>query len=136
RLDGERVDRLTERARRMDDRAIDAGGRHLRERIAGRVCRDLAMLGAHLAVLPEVDLGIDDQHRSPPDDYSTGIVGNIKARYRTRETRPALSPDCSLSSPPLFFQQRGQSSLTWAITRIVYDGRTNLVKREVRGGRR
>ena len=62
RLDGEHVDRLAERAGRMDHRAIDAGRGHLGQRIVDRIRRDLAMVRAHLAVLPEVDLGIDDQH--------------------------------------------------------------------------
>src|SRR6267143_3036768 len=46
----------------MDHRAIDPGRGHLGQRIIDREGRDLAMLRAHLAVLPEVDLGIDDQH--------------------------------------------------------------------------
>src|SRR5207245_11057935 len=62
RLDGENVDRLADRTGRMDHRAIDPGRRHLGPRIIDRIGRDLAMLRAHLAVLPEVDLGIDDQH--------------------------------------------------------------------------
>ena len=62
RLDGEDVDGFAERAGRMDHRAIDPGRGHLGQRIIGRIGRDLAMLRAHLAVLPEVDLGIDDQH--------------------------------------------------------------------------
>jgi hypothetical protein len=62
RLDGENVDRLAERAGRMDHRAIDPGRGHLGQRIIDRIGRDLAMVRAHLAVLPDVDLGIDDQH--------------------------------------------------------------------------
>jgi putative ABC transport system substrate-binding protein len=34
-------------------------------RVVDRVRGDLAMVRAHLAVLPEVDLGIDDQHGGP-----------------------------------------------------------------------
>src|SRR5207245_9746921 len=62
RFDSEDVDGFAERAGRMDHRAIDPGRGHLGQRIIGRIGRDLAMLRAHLAVLPEVDLGIDDQH--------------------------------------------------------------------------
>src|SRR5712664_3953899 len=62
RFDGENVDGLAERAGRMDHRAIDPGRGHLGQRIIDRKGRDLAMLRAHLAVLPELDLGIDDQH--------------------------------------------------------------------------
>ena len=61
-LDGENVDRLAERAGRMDHRAIDPGRGHFGQRIIDRIGRDLAMVRAHLAVLPDVDLGIDDQH--------------------------------------------------------------------------
>src|SRR5215831_11549836 len=60
RLDSEGIDWLAERTRRVDHCAIDAGRGHLAERIVGRVGRNLAMLRAHLAVLPKVDLGIDD----------------------------------------------------------------------------
>ena len=60
--DGENVDRLAERAGRMDHGAIDPGRGHLGQRIIDRIGRDLAMVRAHLAVLPDVDLGIDDQH--------------------------------------------------------------------------
>jgi hypothetical protein len=66
RFDGEHVDGLAERAGRVDHRAIDAGRGHLGERVVDRVRGDLAMVRAHLAVLPEVDLGIDDQHGGPP----------------------------------------------------------------------
>src|SRR5205085_3734450 len=62
RLDSKNVDGLAERAGRMDHRAIDLGRGHLRERVIDRIGRNLAMVRAHLAVLPEVDLGIDDQH--------------------------------------------------------------------------
>src|SRR5439155_19609268 len=62
RFDSEDVDGFAERAGRMDHRAIDPGRGHLGQRIVDRKGRDLAMLRAHLAVLPEVDLGIDDQH--------------------------------------------------------------------------
>ena len=62
RLDGELVGRFAERARRMDHRGIDAGRLHFGERIVDPVSRDLAMVRAHLSVLPDVDLGIDDQH--------------------------------------------------------------------------
>ena len=68
RLDGENVDRLAERAGRMDHRAIDPGRGHLGQRIVDRIGRDLAMVRAHLAVLPDVDLGIDDQHGFLPDE--------------------------------------------------------------------
>jgi hypothetical protein len=67
RIDGEHVDRLAERAGRMDHRAIDAGGSHLGQRVVDRIRRDLAVVRAHLAVLPEMDLRIDDQHGVPPD---------------------------------------------------------------------
>src|SRR5439155_26134225 len=66
RFDSEDVDGLAERAGRMDHRAIDAGRGHLGQRIIDRIGRDLAMVRAHLAVLPEMDLRIDDQHGSPP----------------------------------------------------------------------
>ena len=56
RLDGVNVDRLTERAGRMDHRTIDPGRGHLGQRIIDRIGRNLAMVGAHLAVLPDVDL--------------------------------------------------------------------------------
>jgi hypothetical protein len=46
----------------MDDRAVHAGGLHLRQRILGRIGRILAVMRAHLPVLPDVDLGIDYQH--------------------------------------------------------------------------
>src|SRR5881296_2028187 len=78
RLHGEHVDRLAQRAGRMDHRAIDPGRGHLGQRIIDRIGRDLAMLRAHLAVLPEVDLGIDDQHgvllaaELTPTPYTTG----------------------------------------------------------------
>src|SRR5262245_51905403 len=65
RLDGLHVDRLTERARRMDHRAVDTGRRHLGRRVVDRIRWDLAVVRAHLAVLPEVDLRIDDQHGAP-----------------------------------------------------------------------
>ena len=71
RLDGENVDRLAERAGRMDHRAIDPGRGHLGQRIIDRIGRDLAMVRAHLAVLPDVDLGIDDQHGFLPDEYGS-----------------------------------------------------------------
>src|SRR5262249_39102976 len=66
RFDSEHVDRLAERARRMDHGTIDPGRGHLGQRIVGRIGWDLAMMPAHLAVLPEVDLRVDDQHGSPP----------------------------------------------------------------------
>ncbi len=66
RLDGQHVDRLAERAGRMDHRAIDAGRSHLGQRVIDRIRGNLAMVRAHPAVLPEVDLGIDDQHGGPP----------------------------------------------------------------------
>jgi hypothetical protein len=66
RLDGERVDRLAERTERMDHGVIDARRRHLGQRIVDRVGRDLAMVPGHLGVLPEVDLGINDQPGGPP----------------------------------------------------------------------
>src|SRR5262249_55020469 len=61
-VDGLDVDRLAERAGRMDHRAIHAGRGHLGERIVDRIGRNLAMVGAHLGVLPEMDLRIDYQH--------------------------------------------------------------------------
>jgi hypothetical protein len=62
RLDGKNVDCLAERAGRMDHRTIDSGRGHLGQRIIDRIGRDLAMVGAHLSVLPDMDLGIDYQH--------------------------------------------------------------------------
>ncbi|MNC87807.1 hypothetical protein D3C83_35670 [compost metagenome] len=56
RLDGEHVGRLAQRAGRMDDRAIHAGRGHFGERVLRRIRRDLAVMRAHLAVFPEVDL--------------------------------------------------------------------------------
>src|SRR5688500_16640350 len=58
RLDRVLVDRLTERARRMNHRAVHAGRRHLRERIFDRIRRDLAVVRAHFSVLPDVNLRI------------------------------------------------------------------------------
>jgi hypothetical protein len=49
----------------MDHRAIHAGRRHLGQSVGGRVGRDLAMVPAHRAVLPAVDLRVDDQHGRP-----------------------------------------------------------------------
>src|SRR2546422_3106046 len=40
---------------RMDHGAIDPGRGHLGQRVVGRIGRDLTMVRAHLAVLPEVD---------------------------------------------------------------------------------
>ncbi len=61
-LDSVTIDRLTERAGWMDYRAIDSGRGHLGECVIDRIGRDLAMLRAHLAVLPDVNLRIDYQH--------------------------------------------------------------------------
>ncbi len=61
RFDGENVDRLAERAGRMDNRTIDSRRSHLGQRIIDRIGRNLAMVGAYPAVLPDVDLGIDYQ---------------------------------------------------------------------------
>ncbi len=62
RLDGVSVDRFSKRAGRMDHGAIDPGRGHLGERIFNGIGRNLAMVRAHLAVAPDVDLRIDDQH--------------------------------------------------------------------------
>ncbi len=47
--------------------ASTPGRFHLGQRIVDPVGRDLAMVRAHLSVLPDVDLGIDYQHASPGD---------------------------------------------------------------------
>src|SRR5712691_8278955 len=88
RLDGENVDGLAERARRMNHRAIDPSRGHLGQRIIDRIGRDLAMVRAHLAVLPEVDLGIDDQH------------GVLLAAQLTSTPRPRCSLELSTRSTP------------------------------------
>src|SRR5262249_55524702 len=56
------VDRLAERAGWMDHRAVDPCRGHLFQRVIDRIGRNLAMLGTHSGVLPEVDLRIDYQH--------------------------------------------------------------------------
>src|SRR5262245_28333967 len=65
-VEREHVHRLAERAGWVNDRAVDPGRRHLGQRVVDRVGRDLTMVRAHLAVLPEMNLGIDDQHGSLP----------------------------------------------------------------------
>jgi hypothetical protein len=61
-FDGQGVRRLAQRTWWMDHRAIDARSLHFGERIFGGIGRDLAMVRAHLALLPDMDLRIDDQH--------------------------------------------------------------------------
>jgi hypothetical protein len=56
------VDRFAQRGGRMEHRGVDAGGSHLGQCILDGIGRNLAMLRAHLRVLPDVDLRIDDQH--------------------------------------------------------------------------
>src|SRR5439155_24690219 len=65
-LDGEEVDRLAERARRMEHRRVHPGRRHLGQRVVDRIGWYLTVVSAHLAVLPEVDLGIDVQAGGSP----------------------------------------------------------------------
>jgi hypothetical protein len=60
---GEHVDHLAERAGQMDHRVIDAGRSH---RALSTEYVGIWQWRAHPAVLPEVDLGIDDQHGGPP----------------------------------------------------------------------
>src|SRR5262249_26941722 len=62
RLDRVGVDGIAKGTRRMDYRAIDPGRLHLRERLVVRVRGVLAMVRAHLPVLPDMDLGVDYQH--------------------------------------------------------------------------
>src|SRR5262245_7975934 len=62
RFDRLSVDGLAEGAWRVDHRAIDTGGGHLGERVVDRIRRNLPVMGAHLGVAPDVDLGIDYQH--------------------------------------------------------------------------
>ena len=46
----------------MDERGIDAGVSHLLQGVVFGVGGNLPMMPAHLRVLPDMDLGIDDQH--------------------------------------------------------------------------
>ena len=55
------IDRLAERARRMDDRGVDPGLGHLLQGVVDTIGRDLAVLRRHPGVLPKVDLRIDDR---------------------------------------------------------------------------
>ena len=66
RLDRQHVDRLAERAGRMEHRRVDPGLRHLLQRIIHRIGRDLPVMRRHLGVFPDVDLRIDDQHGGCP----------------------------------------------------------------------
>ncbi|NJS38444.1 MAG: hypothetical protein HC783_04815 [Rhodobacteraceae bacterium] len=84
--------RLAERAGRMDDRAIDAGRGHLGQRVVGRVGRNLAVVRAHLAVLPEMDLRIDDFHQRPSNLASCLLYPDELAFDCSQEY-------CSLASP-------------------------------------
>src|SRR4029450_5190545 len=69
---------------------FDAGRGHLGQRIVDRIGRDLAMVPAHLAVLPEVDLRVDDQHGPlPPGPQLTSTCG---LRVERRPRGPALTP--------------------------------------------
>ena len=50
----------------MDDGRVDPGLGHLLQGIVLRIGRDLPVLRRHLAVFPNVNLRIDDLHRSSP----------------------------------------------------------------------
>src|SRR5262249_27897703 len=62
RLDRLDVDRLAERRGRMQHRRIDPGFFHLGQRVVHIIGRNLPVMRRHLAVFPDVDLRIDDQH--------------------------------------------------------------------------
>src|ERR1700722_6588420 len=50
----------------MQHRGVDPGLLHLGQRIVDVVGRDLPVMRRHLAVFPDVDLRVDDQHGVPP----------------------------------------------------------------------
>src|SRR5712691_10028035 len=102
RFDRQRVHRLAERAGRMEHRGIDPGLCHLLQRIFFRIGRDLPVMRRHLGVLPDVDLRIDDQHRTfssvaPETMLCTVIpakadrVGRKSAAYSANATRSSLA---------------------------------------------
>src|SRR5262249_18861008 len=108
RFDGVGIHGIPERARRMDHRAIDPGRFHLRQRLVVRIRGVLAMMGAHLSVLPDVDLRIDYQHwlllknasavrrqRSAGSNYELRLT-NYGHGYITQPTRSV----CALKKWP------------------------------------
>jgi hypothetical protein len=65
-LDGLDIDIVAQRTRRMKDRTIDPGSRHLRQRFLDQEVVDLTMMTAHAPIAPDVYLRIDDLHSLPP----------------------------------------------------------------------
>ncbi|MBI2206577.1 MAG: hypothetical protein HYU41_22310 [Candidatus Rokubacteria bacterium] len=100
----------------MDHRAIDAGRSHLGQRIVDRVRRDLAMVRAHLAVLPEVDLGIDDQHGPVVDEdalHHALTSGTIAAAGLDVMAEEPPKPDHPLFSLPNVTLTPHSAGPTW-----------------------
>jgi hypothetical protein len=60
-------------ARRMQQRAGDAGLVHVAQQLAGGVARHLAVEVDRLAAFPDMDLRIDDQHVGTP---WVSVMGN------------------------------------------------------------
>ena len=97
RLDGEHIDRLAQRARRMDDRRIDPRLRHLLQEIVLRIGRDLPVVRRHLAVFPNMHLRIDDAHALLPNAprAARGSVGReLKWPGRNGEAESEVRGDC------------------------------------------
>src|SRR5580704_2782365 len=65
----------------MQDRGVDPGRFHLGQRIVDVVGRDLPVMRRHLAVFPDVDLRVDDQHGVPPRRFVTLTLGRIGAGW-------------------------------------------------------
>src|SRR3978361_1387435 len=81
----------------MQQRRIESRARHFRQRVIGGIGRDLPMVSAHLLILPDMDLGIDNRHGFY-SVYSAALAvvfsmnAGITSRANRRRLRRPRSP--------------------------------------------